>query len=55
MPYPLTTLLVNEPMVDDWVLFGDDDRVVKISMEKIPEPWVLDTRVYGDKSGVDEP
>jgi hypothetical protein len=42
-------------MADDWVLFGYDDRVIKISMKKVPEPRVLDTRVSGDKSGVCEP
>jgi hypothetical protein len=42
-------------MVDDWVLFGYDDGVVKISMEKIPEQRVLDTRMSGGESGVCEP
>jgi hypothetical protein len=42
-------------MADNWVLFGYDDGVVKIRMEKIPEPWVLDTRVSRGKSGVSEP
>jgi hypothetical protein len=37
------------------VFFRDDDRIVKITLEKIPEPWVLDTRVSGEKSGVGEP
>jgi hypothetical protein len=40
-------------VTDDWVFFRDDDRIVKISLKKIPKLWVLDTRVTGEKSGVD--
>jgi hypothetical protein len=42
-------------MADDWVLLGYDNRIIKISMKKVPEPRVLDTRVYGGKGGVREP
>jgi hypothetical protein len=42
-------------MADDWVLFGYDDGVIKFIMQEIPEPRVLDTRMFRGESGVCEP
>jgi hypothetical protein len=37
------------------VLLGDDDRVIKIDLKKIPEPWVMDTRVSRKDGGISKP
>jgi hypothetical protein len=42
-------------MVDDWVLLGYDNEIIKISMKKVLEPRVMDTRMSGGKGGVREP
>jgi hypothetical protein len=42
-------------MSNDWVLLGHDDIIIKISMEKVPEPRVLDTRMSGCEGGIHEP
>jgi hypothetical protein len=42
-------------MADDWELLGYDNRIIKISMKKVLEPRVLDTRMSGGKGGVREP
>jgi hypothetical protein len=42
-------------MSDDWVFLGKNDRIVEVSLEKIPEPRVLDTRMTRSESRIDEP
>jgi hypothetical protein len=42
-------------MADNWVLLGYDNGIVKISMKKVLEPRVLDTRMSGGKGEVREP
>jgi hypothetical protein len=42
-------------MSDDWVFLGKNDRIVEVSLEKIPEPRVLDTRMTRSESRVGEP
>jgi hypothetical protein len=34
------------------VLLGDDDRVIKIGLKRIPEPWFMDIRVSGKMVGL---
>jgi hypothetical protein len=42
-------------MSDDWVFLGKNDRIVEVSLEKIPEPRVLDTRMTRSESRIGEP
>jgi hypothetical protein len=42
-------------MSNDWVLLGHDERIIKISMEKVPESRVLDTRMSRYEGGIGEP
>jgi hypothetical protein len=45
--HSLTTFPVNHPVTDYSVLLCDDDRIVEISLKKIPEPGVKDSRMSG--------
>jgi hypothetical protein len=42
-------------MSNDWVLLGHDDRIIKVSLKKVLEPRVLDTRMSGCEGGIREP
>jgi hypothetical protein len=42
-------------MSDDWVFLGKNDRIIEVSLEKIPEPRVLDTRMTRSESRVGKP
>jgi hypothetical protein len=42
-------------MPNDWVFLGQNDWIVEISLEKIPEPRVLDTRMTRSERRVSEP
>jgi hypothetical protein len=42
-------------MSDNWVFLGKNDRVVEVSLEEIPEPRVLDTRMTRSEGRVGKP